>query len=132
MSAPNVYARLPAGPANHPRECVCRLHEQGIWAGCNPLGGALVLPDSPLGRQARERLERRFRLRFTASLGPHEWTLKVQQHRELLEAEQEARWRRGLSTPAERSTTRFQAGVRLGRWPAPVPTRAEAEPAPAS
>lgn len=122
MSASSAYTRLPQGIRSHPPDCVCRLHESGTWAGFNPLGGALVLPNSPQGRQIRERLERRFRVRFTGALGPMEWTIAANAHRQLLEREQEARWRRGNVTLAERSTRRFQTGARLGRWPAaPTP-----------
>lgn len=112
------FDRLPDGHAGHPETCVCQLHLRGVWAGYDPTQGTLMLPDSPTGRAARERIERDFRVRFDEELTPLLWQAARRDHERIERLDQERRWRRGEATAAERLLMRYRTGAALGRWPA--------------
>ncbi|WP_217924662.1 hypothetical protein [Miltoncostaea oceani] len=111
------FKRLPRGSTGHPADCLCRLHESGVWAGYDPVTRALVMPNSPVGEQTRERLQRRFRITFQEEIGPGEWQRGCELHREADQKQREERWKAGNSTAYERSMVKWQRGVAMGHWP---------------
>lgn len=113
----NEFIRLPRGPGTHPSDCVCHSHEKGVWAGYDPVSGSVSLPNSTAGEAAKARLERRYRVRFRQELGPREWAAAKELHAKTLDREVEARWKRGVVSPYERTTNRFRVGVQTGLWP---------------
>lgn len=114
------FAHLPRGVLGHNADCLCRLHEQGTWAGFDPLSGSCHMPNSRPGKAVRERLERRYRVRFLAELGPVEWQRQRTRHVLAVHKDEESRWHEGRVSALERAGARWRTGAAAGRWPDPL------------